>query len=72
VTDSTEPKAGVDGGQRELKTCEWCGRIFVRIMPLSAREGQKICGPCKETPPTEEEESRVISRTYQLHGVKIH
>jgi hypothetical protein len=61
-----------DAGRRELKTCEWCGRIFVRAAPASAQLGQRVCDPCTATPPREEEESKVISRTYRLHGVKLH
>jgi hypothetical protein len=54
----------------QLKVCESCGCSFLRPVPESAREGEKICKKCIETPLTEEEETQAI-RSYPVHGVRL-
>ena len=51
----------------EIKTCEACGRLFVRVIePQPCRD----CPDCQLHPPPEREVAIVV-RSYRVVGVKI-
>lgn len=65
----------------ELKTCEYCGRLFCRPTDPGkrwdlatkmwvAKTKDKICVSCAHQPPVEDE-NVYVQRSFRLLGVKI-
>lgn len=49
----------------ELKYCEFCGAPFTRVVPQSAKDGDKYCQSCKACPPNPDEEM-IVTRSYHV------
>jgi len=57
---------------REIKTCEGCGRLFVRIPKSQSNpRPQRDCDECIANPPVEDENAGVVYRSYRVIGVKF-